>query len=78
VVNKPSAKERVGVVPTLDRWLYDNHTYAALNDVSLAMIVLACTRQWEEFAKGTLTPLIEKARADAVKPGTILTWSSRS
>jgi hypothetical protein len=31
----------------------------------------------EAFVKGTLTPLIEKARTEGPKPENFLTWSSQ-
>lgn len=70
-------RERFG---SLDRWIYDNHTYAALNDgrIKFHNDRPALRTTMEEFVKSTLTPLIEKARTDGVKPETFLTWSSRS
>lgn len=69
-------RERFG---TLDRWVYDKNTAAALNDGRIKFRddrpVLPTTM--EEFVKDTLRPLIEKARTDGVKPETFLTWSSR-
>jgi uncharacterized protein YbjT (DUF2867 family) len=69
-------RERFG---TLDRWVYDNHTVAALNDgrVKFHNDRPALRTTMEEFVKDTLRPLIEKARADGVKPETFLTWSSQ-
>ena len=69
-------RERFG---TLDRWIYDNHTYAALNDgrVKFNDARPALRTTMEEFVKDTLRPLIEKARTDGVKPETFLTWSSQ-
>ena len=69
-------RERFG---TLDRWIYDNHTYAALNDgrVKFNDARPALRTTMEEFVKDTLRPLIEKARTDSVKPETFLTWSSQ-
>jgi len=69
-------RERFG---TLDRWVYDKNTAAALNDGRIKFRddrpVLPTTM--EDFVKDTLRPLIEKARTDGVKPETFLTWSSR-
>lgn len=69
-------RERFG---TLDRWVYDKNTAAALNDGRVKFRddrpVLPTTM--EEFVKDTLKPLIEKARTDGVRPETFLTWSSR-
>lgn len=69
-------RERFG---TLDRWVYDKNTAAALNDGRVKFRddrpVLPTTM--EEFVKDTLKPLIEKARTDGVKPETFLTWSSQ-
>lgn len=69
-------RERFG---TLDRWVYDKNTAAALNDGRIKFRddrpVLPTTM--EEFVKDTLKPLIEKARTDGVRPETFLTWSSR-
>ena len=69
-------RERFG---TLDRWVYDKNTAAALNDGRVKFRddrpVLPTTM--EEFVKDTLGPLIEKARTDGVRPETFLTWSSR-
>jgi uncharacterized protein YbjT (DUF2867 family) len=69
-------RERFG---TLDRWVYDNNTMAALNDgrVKFHDDRPALRTTMEEFAKDTLRPLIEKARTDGVKPETFLTWSSQ-
>ncbi|MGF6230789.1 uncharacterized protein YbjT (DUF2867 family) [Inquilinus ginsengisoli] len=69
-------RERFG---TLDRWIYDNHTYAAVNDgrVKFDDDRPALRTTMEEFVKDTLKPLIEKARTDGVKPETFLTWSSQ-
>ena len=69
-------RERFG---TLDRWLYDEHTLAALNDgrVKFHDGRPALRTTMEEFVKSTLAPLIEKARTDGVKPETFQTWSSR-
>ncbi|TBN19653.1 nucleoside-diphosphate sugar epimerase [Agrobacterium cavarae] len=64
---------------TLDRWVYDKNTAAALNDGRVKFRddrpVLPTTM--EGFVKDTLKPLIAKARTDGVKPETFLTWSSR-
>jgi len=69
-------RERFG---TLDRWVYDKNTAAALNDGRVKFRddrpVLPTTM--EDFVKDTLKPLIEKARTDGVRPETFLTWSSR-
>ncbi|WP_333631305.1 NmrA family NAD(P)-binding protein [Agrobacterium cavarae] len=69
-------RERFG---TLDRWVYDKNTAAALNDGRIKFRddrpVLPTTM--EDFVKDTLKPLIEKARTDGVRPETFLTWSSR-
>ncbi|ATE67267.1 NmrA family NAD(P)-binding protein [Rhizorhabdus dicambivorans] len=69
-------RERFG---TLERWVYDNNTLAALNDGRVAFQDdrPALRTTMEEFAKNTLKPLIEKARTNGVKPETFLTWSSR-
>jgi uncharacterized protein YbjT (DUF2867 family) len=69
-------RERFG---TLDRWLYDNHTMAALNDgrVKFRKDRPALPTTMEEFVKNTLKPLIEKARTDEVTPESFLTWSAR-
>lgn len=69
-------RERFG---TLERWVYDNHTLAALNDGRVAFHDdrPALRTTMEEFVKDTLKPLIEKARTDGVKPETFLTWSSQ-
>ncbi len=69
-------RERFG---TLDRWVYDKNTAAALNDgrVKFRDDRPALPTTMEEFVKDTLKPLIEKARTDGVRPETFLTWSSR-
>ena len=69
-------RERFG---TLDRWIYDNHTMAALNDgrIKFNDDRPALSTTMEEFAKDTLRPLIEEARTDGVKPETFLSWSSQ-
>lgn len=69
-------RERFG---TLERWVYDNHTLAALNDgrVTFHNDGPAPRTTMEEFVKDTLRPLIEKARTEGVKPETFQTWSSR-
>ena len=69
-------RERFG---TLERWVYDNNTLAALNDgrVKFRDDRPALRTTMEEFAKDTLRPLIEKARTDGVKPVTFLTWNSQ-
>ncbi len=68
-------RERLG---TLDRWVYDKNTAAALNDGRVKFRddrpVLPTTM--EEFVKRTLKPLIEKVRTGGVKPENFLTWSS--
>jgi hypothetical protein len=68
-------RERFG---TLERWVYDKATMAALNDgrVRFAMIVRRCARRWKS-SSGTPSSLVEKARTDGVKPETFLTWSSQ-
>jgi uncharacterized protein YbjT (DUF2867 family) len=69
-------RERFG---TLDRWVYDKNTAAALNDgrVKFRDDRPALPTTMENFVKDTLKPLIEKARTDGVRPETFLTWSSR-
>lgn len=69
-------RERFG---TLDRWVYDKNTAAALNDgrVKFRDDRPALPTTMDEFVKDTLKPLIEKARTDGVKPETFLTWSSQ-
>nr|GLK21615.1 nucleoside-diphosphate sugar epimerase [Microbacterium terregens] len=69
-------RERFG---TLERWVYDKATMAALNDgrVRFRNDRPALRTTMEEFVKDTVKPLIEKARTDGVKPETFLTWSSR-
>ncbi len=69
-------RERTG---TLDRWVYDRNTAAALNDgrVKLMADRPALRTTMEEFVKSTLRPLIEKARTDSGKPESFLTWISR-
>lgn len=64
---------------TLDRWVYDYNTLAALNDgrVKFREGRPALRTTMDDFAKNTLRPLIEKARTDGVKPETFLTWMSR-
>lgn len=64
---------------TLDRWVYDYNTLAALNDgrVKFREDRPALRTTMEDFAKNTLRPLVEMARSDAVKPETFLTWMSR-
>lgn len=64
---------------TLDRWVYDKNTAAALNDgrVKFRYDRPALPTTMEEFVKDTLKTLIEKARTDGVKPETFLTWTSR-
>jgi uncharacterized protein YbjT (DUF2867 family) len=69
-------RERFG---SLDRWVYDKNTAAALNDGRVKFRddrpVLPTTM--EAFVKGNLTPLIEKARTEGPKPENFLTWSSQ-
>ncbi|TAU57314.1 NmrA family NAD(P)-binding protein [Rhizobium ruizarguesonis] len=69
-------RERFG---SLDRWVYDKNTAAALNDGRVKFRddrpVLPTTM--EAFVNDTLIPLIEKARIEAPKPETFLTWSSQ-
>ncbi|PWE53396.1 nucleoside-diphosphate sugar epimerase [Metarhizobium album] len=69
-------RERFG---TLDRWVYDKNTAAALNDgrVKFHDDRPALPTTMADFVRFTLRPLIEKARTDGVKPETFLTWSSR-
>ncbi|KKC26004.1 NmrA family NAD(P)-binding protein [Sphingomonas sp. SRS2] len=69
-------RERFG---TLEQWVYDNDTLAALNDgrVKFHDDRPALRTTMEDFVKDTLRPLIEKARTDAVKPETFLTWSAQ-
>lgn len=69
-------RERFG---TLDRWVYDRNTAAALNDgrVKLMADRPALRTTMEEFVKSTLGPLIEKARTDSGKPESFLTWISQ-
>ena len=69
-------RERFG---TLDRWVYDKNTSAALNDgrVKFRDDRPALRTTMEEFVKETLRPLIEKARKDGAKAETFLTWCSK-
>lgn len=69
-------RERFG---TLDRWVYDKNTAAALNDgrVKFRDDRPALSTTMEEFIQKTLRPLIENARKDGVKPETFLTWCSQ-
>lgn len=69
-------RERFG---TLDRWVYDYNTLAALNEgrVKFRADRPALRTTMDDFAKATLRPLIEKARTEGVKPETFLTWMSR-
>ncbi|MDO1582666.1 nucleoside-diphosphate sugar epimerase [Rhizobium oryzicola] len=69
-------RERFG---TLDRWVYDKNTTAALNDgrVKFRDDRPALPTTMEDFVNDTLIPLIEKARTEAPKPETFLTWSSQ-
>ncbi|MBY5379102.1 NmrA family NAD(P)-binding protein [Rhizobium leguminosarum] len=64
---------------TLDRWVYDKNTAAALNDgrVKFRDDRPALPTTMEDFVKGTLKPLIEKARTDGAKPESFLTWCSQ-
>ncbi|RKD35506.1 NmrA family NAD(P)-binding protein [Rhizobium sp. WW_1] len=64
---------------TLDRWVYDKNTAAALNDgrVKFHDDRPALTTTMEDFVKDSLRPLIERARTEGLKPETFLTWSSR-
>ena len=65
---------------SLDRWVYDKNTAAALNDgrVQFRDDRPALPTTMEDFVKDTLGPLIETAQMDGVKPETFLTWSSQS
>ena len=69
-------RERFG---TLDRWVYDKNTAAALNDgrVKFRDDRAALPTTMEDFVEDTLGPLIEKARTEGVKPETFMTWSSQ-
>ncbi|MBB3175498.1 uncharacterized protein YbjT (DUF2867 family) [Endobacter medicaginis] len=69
-------RERFG---TLDRWVYDKNTAAALNDgrVKFRDDRPTLPTTIDAFTRDTLKPLIEKARTDGVKPETFLTWSSQ-
>jgi hypothetical protein len=69
-------RERFG---TLERWVYDKATMAALNDgrVRSRDDRPALRTTMEEFVRDTLASLVEKARTDGVKPETFLTWSSQ-
>ncbi len=69
-------RERFG---TLDRWVYDKNTAAALNDgrVKFRDDRTALPTTMEDFVNDTLIPLIEEARIEAPKPETFLTWSSQ-
>ena len=69
-------RERFG---TLDRWVYDHNTLAALNDgrVRFRDDRPALRTTMEAFVKDTLGPVIEKARTDGVKPENFLTWMSQ-
>lgn len=69
-------RERFG---TLDRWVYDKNTAAALNDgrVKFRDDRPALPTTIDAFTRDTLKPLIENARTDGVKPETFLTWSSQ-
>ena len=69
-------RERFG---TLDRWVYDKNTAAALNGghvkFNIDRPILRTTM--ENFVQETLKPLIEKSSRDGVKPETFLSWSSQ-
>ncbi|MDQ0133908.1 uncharacterized protein YbjT (DUF2867 family) [Neorhizobium galegae] len=69
-------QERFG---TLERWVYDKATLAALNDgrVKFNDDRPSLPTTMEEFVNDTLRPLIEKARTDGVKKETFLTWGSK-
>jgi uncharacterized protein YbjT (DUF2867 family) len=69
-------RERFG---TLDRWVYDKNTAAALNEgrVKFRDDRPALPTTMEDFVKDALRPLIEKARTEGAKPETFLTWSSQ-
>jgi uncharacterized protein YbjT (DUF2867 family) len=69
-------RERFG---TLDRWVYDKNTAAALNDgrVKFHDDRLALPTTMEGFVNDTLKPLIDKARTDGAKPESFLTWCSQ-
>ncbi|MCO5734292.1 NmrA family NAD(P)-binding protein [Rhizobium sp. SSA_523] len=64
---------------TLDRWVYDKNTAAAINDGRVKFLNdrPALPTTMEEFAKDTLRPLIEKAQTDSAKPESFLTWCSK-
>jgi uncharacterized protein YbjT (DUF2867 family) len=68
-------RERFG---TLDRWVYDKNTAAALNDgrIKFRDDRPALPTTMGDFVEGTLRPLIEKARTDGVKAENFLTWMS--
>jgi uncharacterized protein YbjT (DUF2867 family) len=69
-------RERFG---SLDRWVYDYNTLAALNEgrVKFRDDRSALRTTMDDFARDTLKPLVEKARSDGVKPETFLTWMAR-
>ncbi|MBP2562111.1 uncharacterized protein YbjT (DUF2867 family) [Neorhizobium galegae] len=69
-------QERFG---TLERWVYDKATLAALNDgrVKFNDDRPSLPTTMEEFVKDTVRPLVEKARTDGVKKETFLTWGSK-
>ncbi|MBW6425650.1 NmrA family NAD(P)-binding protein [Rhizobium sp. XQZ8] len=69
-------RERFG---TLDRWVYDKNTAAALNEgrVKFHDDRPALPTTMEDFIKDALRPLIEKARTEGAKPETFLTWCSQ-
>lgn len=69
-------RERFG---TLDRWVYDRNTAAALNDgrVKFHNHRPGLRTTMEQFVQHTLKPQIEKARTEGVKPETFLSWCSR-
>ena len=70
-------RERFG---TLDRWVYDYNTLAAINDgrVKFRDDRPALRTTMEAFVKDTLRPFVEKARTEGVKPETFLTWMSKA
>ncbi|MDR7144748.1 NmrA family NAD(P)-binding protein [Rhizobium sp. BE258] len=70
-------RERFG---TLDRWVYDLNTSAALNDgrVKFSNDRPSLPTTMEEFVNETLRPLIEQARTGGAKSETFLSWCSQS
>ncbi|MGF0524064.1 hypothetical protein ACQEDT_21320 [Agrobacterium pusense] len=64
---------------TLDRWVHDKNTAAAMNDgrVKFRGDRPALPTTMEDFIKDTRKPLVEKARTEGLKPQTFLTWSSQ-